>query len=122
MVGPFLDPEEACSAHLGHCALAFMLAIRGRHGGSLLHGCLGLDRHPVSPSGCGPRVVKVAHSGGSVIPLGGLHWLHSLVVVIISGEGHGCPLQDCCLENPMDKGPDRLQSMGVPESRTRLSD
>ena len=28
------------------------------------------------------------------------------------GEGHGNPLQYSCLENPMDKGPGRLQSMG----------
>ena len=28
------------------------------------------------------------------------------------GEGNGTPLQYSCLENPMDKGPGGLQSMG----------
>ena len=28
------------------------------------------------------------------------------------GEGNGTPLQDSCLENPMDQEPGRLQSMG----------
>ena len=28
------------------------------------------------------------------------------------GAGHGNPLQYSCLENPMDRGPGRLQSMG----------
>ena len=28
------------------------------------------------------------------------------------GEGNGNPLQHSCLENPMDREPDRLQSMG----------
>ena len=28
------------------------------------------------------------------------------------GEGNGTPLQYSCLENPMDGGADRLQSMG----------
>ena len=28
------------------------------------------------------------------------------------GGGHGKPLQDSCLENPMDREPGRLQSMG----------
>ena len=38
-----------------------------------------------------------------------------------SGEGNGNPLQYSCLENPMDGGACRLQSMGW-QSRTRLSD
>ena len=29
-----------------------------------------------------------------------------------SGQGHGNPLQYSCLENPMDRGTWRLQSMG----------
>ena len=29
-----------------------------------------------------------------------------------SGEGNGNPLQYSCLENPTDRGPGRLQSMG----------
>ena len=37
------------------------------------------------------------------------------------GEGNGNPLQYPCLENPMDRGPGGLQSMGS-QSRTRLSD
>ena len=28
------------------------------------------------------------------------------------GEGNGTPLQNSCLENPMDEEPGRLQSMG----------
>ena len=28
------------------------------------------------------------------------------------GEGNGTPLQYSCLENPMDRGPGGLQSMG----------
>ena len=30
------------------------------------------------------------------------------------GGGHGNPLQYSCLENPMDKDPDGLQSIGSP--------
>ena len=37
------------------------------------------------------------------------------------GKGNGTPLQYSCLENPMDGGPGRLQSMGS-LSWTRLSD
>ena len=33
-----------------------------------------------------------------------------------SGEGNGNPLQYSCLENPMDRGGGRLQSMGFQES------
>ena len=29
------------------------------------------------------------------------------------GEGKGNPLQDSCLENPMDEKPGRLQSIGL---------
>ena len=86
-----------------------------RRGGSLPRGPLGLDPHPVSPPSCGPRVVKVSRRGGPVILPGGLHWLCSLVVTIIYG-GQGRPLQHSYLENPVDKGPDGLQSMGVAES------
>ena len=38
------------------------------------------------------------------------------------GEGHGNPLQDSCLENPMDKGAWRATVHGVTQSRTRLSE
>ena len=31
------------------------------------------------------------------------------------GEGNGNPLQDSCLENPMDRGAARLQPMGSQE-------
>ena len=31
----------------------------------------------------------------------------------VVGEGNGTPLQYSCLENPMDKEPGRLQSMGL---------
>ena len=37
------------------------------------------------------------------------------------GEGNGNPLQYSCLENSMDRGTARLQSMGL-QSRLRLSD
>ena len=33
------------------------------------------------------------------------------------GEEKGCPLQYSCLENPMDRGGWRLQSMGLPRVR-----
>ena len=36
-----------------------------------------------------------------------------------SGEGNGNPLQYYCLENPMDRGTGRLQSMGS-QSQTQL--
>ena len=32
--------------------------------------------------------------------------------VSVYGEGNGTPLQYSCLENPVDGGPGRLQSMG----------
>ena len=34
------------------------------------------------------------------------------------GEGNSSPLQYSCLENPMDRGASRLQSMGPQESDT----
>ena len=36
------------------------------------------------------------------------------------GEGNGNPLQDSCLENPMDRGAWRATVHGVAKSRTRL--
>ena len=38
------------------------------------------------------------------------------------GEGNGNPLQDSCLENPMDRKAWWATVHGVAESRTRLSD
>ena len=38
------------------------------------------------------------------------------------GEGHGNPLQYCCLENPMDRGAWQAAVYGVAKSRTRLND
>ena len=38
------------------------------------------------------------------------------------GEGHGNPLQDSCLENPMTEESCGLQSMGSQKNWTRLSD
>ena len=38
------------------------------------------------------------------------------------GEGNGNPLQDSCLENPLDGEPGRLQSMGLQKSWTQLRD
>ena len=40
----------------------------------------------------------------------------------INGEGNGNPLQDSCLENPMDGGAWWAAVHGVAKSRTRLSD
>ena len=37
------------------------------------------------------------------------------------GRGHGNPLQDNCLENPMDRGAWQATAHGVTKSRTRLS-
>ena len=39
----------------------------------------------------------------------------------ISGEGNGTPLQNSCLENPMDGGARKAAVHGVAESRTQLS-
>ena len=38
------------------------------------------------------------------------------------GEGNGNPLQDYCVENPMDRGAWQATVHGVAKSRTRLSD
>ena len=38
------------------------------------------------------------------------------------GEGNGNPLQDCCLENSMDRGAWWAPVDGVAKSQTRLSD
>ena len=38
------------------------------------------------------------------------------------GEGNGNPLQDYCLENPMERGAWQATVHGVAKSRTRLSD
>ena len=38
------------------------------------------------------------------------------------GEGNGNPLQDYCLENPMDRGAWKATVHGVAKSWTRLSD
>ena len=38
------------------------------------------------------------------------------------GEGNGTPLQDSCLENPMNGGAWKAAVHGVAEGRTRLSD
>ena len=37
------------------------------------------------------------------------------------GEGNGNPLQDYCLENPMDRGAWWATAHGVAKSRTRLN-
>ena len=39
-----------------------------------------------------------------------------------TGEGSGTPLQDSCLENPMDRGAWKAAVHGVAEGRTGLSD
>ena len=38
-----------------------------------------------------------------------------------SGGGNGNPLQDSCLENPMDRGAWRATVQGIAKGRTRLS-
>jgi len=38
------------------------------------------------------------------------------------GEGNGNPLQDSCLENPMDRGAWQATAHGVTKSQTRPSD
>ena len=38
------------------------------------------------------------------------------------GEGNGNPLQNCCLENPIDKGVWEATAHRVAKSQTRLSD
>ena len=38
------------------------------------------------------------------------------------GEGNGNPLQNSCLDNPMDRGAWRATVHGVTKSRTRLSE
>ena len=40
----------------------------------------------------------------------------------VSGEGNGTPLQDSCLENPMDRGAWWAAVHGVTKSQTWLSD
>ena len=45
-----------------------------------------------------------------------------MLVVTSSGEGNGTPLQDSCLENPMDRGAWWAAVHGVAGGRTRLSD
>ena len=40
-------------------------------------------------------------------------WIEKWRVSSSSGEGDGTPLQYSCLENPMDREPGRLQSMGL---------
>ena len=44
------------------------------------------------------------------------------MLVRVSGEGNGTPLQYSCLENPMDGGAWWAAVHGVRKSRTRLSD
>ena len=45
-----------------------------------------------------------------------------LIVRTFLGESNGTPLQDPCLENPMDRGAWWAAVHGVAKSRTRLSD
>ena len=48
--------------------------------------------------------------------------LHSHFSLSCIGDGNGNPLQDSCLENPMDGGAWWATVHGVAKSRTRLSD
>ena len=63
-----------------------------------------------SPGGSdGEESICNAGDAGSIPGLGGA-----------PGEGHGDPLQNSCLENPMDRGDCRATVPGVAKSRTRL--
>ena len=42
--------------------------------------------------------------------------------MLLTGEGNGTPLQNSCLENPMDGGAWQAADHGVAKCRTRLSD
>ena len=44
------------------------------------------------------------------------------ILLMLTGEGNGTPLQYSCLENPMDGGGWKAAVHGVDEGRTRLSD
>ena len=57
--------------------------------------------------------------GGGLEELDETEWLHFHFSLSCIGEGNGNPLQCSCLENPRDKEPGRLPSMGL-QSRTRL--
>ena len=46
--------------------------------------------------------------------------LTSLTSYFLPGEGNGNPLQNSCLENPMDRGAWQAMVHGVAESQTRL--
>ena len=48
-------------------------------------------------------------------------WIQSLGQEDSPGVGNGNPLQDSCLENPMDRGAWWAKVHGVTESLTRLS-
>ena len=64
-----------------------------------------------------PGVSEVKASACNVGDLGSILWSGRS-----PGEGNGNPLQDSCLENPMDGGGWWATVHGVPKSRTRLSD
>ena len=49
-------------------------------------------------------------------------WVTELNWVSTTGEGNGIPLQDSCLENPMDGGAWWAAVHGVAKSRAQLSD
>ena len=42
------------------------------------------------------------------------------ILWLLRGEGNGTPLQDSCLENPMDGGAWWAAVYGITQSRTRL--
>ena len=60
---------------------------------------------------------------GSLHHTANSRWLSSLHIVMqVSGEGNGTPLQYSCLENPMDGGAWSAAVHGVARSRTQLND
>ena len=48
--------------------------------------------------------------------------LYQLSIIYVCREGNGNPLQDSCLENPMDRGAWQAAVHGIAKSQTRLSD
>ena len=72
---------------------------------------------PQIPSWCGPDYV-------SILIFCQLHLCALFILLFrpLIGEGNGTPLQDSCLENPMDGGAWWATVYGVAKSQTQLSD
>ena len=66
-----------------------------------------------------PGIPQTAGAHSHLVPL---YWPYLLPVASTCGEGNGTPLQNSCLENPMDGGAWWAAVHGVTKSQTRLSD